>query len=204
MEAKHATDTADGKRLTYHGPSNGRWSSPAAPTFDAVGMPKRNNYRPESSPIHSTDVLIAQQQKDNRRAVRKANKVYTRSQAKVNPQPVTLRRPDGIKVAITFDHPSAITARIVQTKRQIGKTADLAHVSSEAIHAKPGAYYPPLHSAVVPTTLVVETVQPVARTRDVSAFVDILDRLAPAKMRPEGLDYHDAVRETVRERGTDI
>lgn len=204
MKAKHASDTADGKRLTYHGPAGARWSSPAAPTFDAVGMPKRNTYRPQSSPIHSSDIAMAQAMRDTRREVRKANKVYTRSQAKVNPQPVTLRRPDGIKVAVTFDHPSAITARIVQSTRQIGKTVDLAHVSSEPTHTKPGTYYPPLNAPAAPTTLVVETVQAMARTRTVSTFVDILDRLAPAKMRPEGLDYHDTVRETVRERGTDI
>lgn len=203
MDAKHASETQPGKRLTYHGPNHVRWSTPAAPTFDAIGMPKRNNYRPQASPIHSSDVAIAHEAKARRKEERKANRVYARSQGKFHPRAVVLRRADGSTLP-TFKHAEAMTARVVQPKRQIGKTVDLAHVTQDATHAKAGTYYPPLHSEPIAPVLTVETVQSVARTRNVSAFVDILDRLAPCKMRPEGLDYHDTIRETVREKGTEL
>jgi hypothetical protein len=170
-------------------------------------MPKRNTYRPNVEPIHSSDVAIADAMCDNRKAVRKANNVYTRSQGKVNPRPVVLRRPDGTKAAITFKHAEAITARIVTQPRQIGKTVDLSTVTQSAVYKRPGTFYPPLPKdrETVPTPLVVETAPaPVARTRTVSTVVDILHRLSPSHDYQPGLDNLDDLRESKREQGTDI
>lgn len=205
MRVTHASQTQDGKRLTYHGPSHGLWSTPSAPTFDRVGMPKRNTYRPNAGPLHSADLAVAERQKAERKAVRKADRVFNRSQAKVNPRPVVLRKPDGSTVP-TFKHPAAITARIVQPKHQIGKSVDLATFTADAVHAKPGTLYTLERPDVAPVApvLVAETVAPVARTRDVSAFLAILSRLAPSKDHRPGLDTLDGLRETKRELGTAI
>jgi len=169
-------------------------------------MPKRNTYRPNVEPIHYSDLAIAERLKSERKAVRKANRVYHRSQAKINPQPVVLRKADG-STRITFNHASAITARVVQQPRALSKKVDIALATAEPVRAKPGTFYTlerPTNVEPVAPVLVSDTVEPLARTRDVATFLAILDRLSPSRDFRPGLDHLDTLREAKREQGTDI
>lgn len=143
MRVTHASQAQDGKRLTYHGISHPRWSTPAAPMFDATSMPRKNTYRPTASPLHSADLAVAERQKDERKEVRKANKVFHRSQAKINPRAVILRKQDGSVAGLTFKHADAVTiTRVVPTHKPLSKKVDidsetLTKIRATAIESKP-------------------------------------------------------------------
>lgn len=86
---------------------------------------------------------MAERQKAERKAIRKADKVYTRSQAKINPRPVILRKQDGTVAGLTFRHASAVTInRVVPMHKPLSTKVDigsetLTKIRATVIESKP-------------------------------------------------------------------
>lgn len=144
---------ANAVREVYHTPQYGRWSTPAAPSFDAVGMPKRHTYKPQASPLHYADQAIAADCKIAAKSRKSATKLHAKVAAKsaAHSRPVRLIRADGTAIAATFKHPDAIRADAHVIKRaDLSKATDqrLATITNTvALPASAIVQYPALATA---------------------------------------------------------
>lgn len=121
---------ANAVREVYHTPQYGRWSTPAAPSFDAMGMPKRHNYKPQATPLHYADQAIVDASKVAAKSRKSATKLHAKVTAKsaAHSRPVRLIRADGTAIAATFKHSDAYRADAHVIKR-----ADLSKVTDQRL-----------------------------------------------------------------------
>lgn len=112
----------------YHTPTYGRWATPAAPTFDATGMPKKNNYKPQATPLHYADDHVAKVATSAARSRKSAQKLHAKieSLALHTSRPVRLIRPDGavIRASMKPEHGAIVAPTVVIKRADLSKVTD--------------------------------------------------------------------------------